>query len=709
MKAPNARKHKNRKMSTAKRKTNMQILPALVAVGGACGLAAAPASALELGQIRVDSTLGQPLRASIAYALSPNEQMFDFCIFLKPGRSANGIPVVGNVRIAITDSVIVLNGRTPIREPLLAMQLSVNCPYTARLARDYTLMIDPALPGESDPVALSTDAAPLIPVETSTETAANIVSARKPAPIVPASVRPQDDTPIATSSRYLVQAGDSLSQIAARIENRSVALWPAVDAIFAVNPDAFMNNDRDLLKAGSWLLIPDMTDASTVATTISSSAVQQNTVDSDAESSAAYSGVAVADTSAAPVPEAVAATTEEAAEPLAAPLAEAAEPVIATIAEVTRTEMRPGDIIVGTDSPFIIPIGANEVVDIPDIAIEAPLIARPAPAIVSRETGDGGISGAWSWLIWLGGTGLALMLGLFMFGRQLRERFGSVAVGTPAVPSRRDGDEPAPRPVISDIDYNFDDDTLNSRTISLDADLDAGTGLQDGGELDVAQDYGFSASGSNDYQLDLEITEQAAREEDLLPTDIIPPSEKKRETILENEILPTDDDVAEDDVDEDYDMSMIVDATSVALDDITSTTKDLQAVLVATDDDSDSDDTVQTLNKEGDYQILEQDYEDEFTATQVLDKEIEEAARALAERMDDGDAGNDTTEMPVSLDAENTAELTANLPASGSAENEDFDDAGVIPDLTVEMPSAESDTVIEIDAGRSAAKKSKAS
>ena len=77
--------------------------------------------------------------------------------------------------------------------------------------------------------------------------------------------------------------------------------------------------------------------------------------------------------------------------------------------------------------------------------------------------------------------------------------------------------------------------------------------------------------------------------------------------------------------------------------------------------------------------------------------------------MDDGDAGNDTTEMPVSLDAENTAELTANLPASGSAENEDFDDAGVIPDLTVEMPSAESDTVIEIDAGRSAAKKSKAS
>ena len=92
MKASNRRKHKNKELKTVKRKTKGQILPALVAVGGACGLAAAPVSALELGEISIDSTLGQPLRASIAYALSPNEQMFDFCIFLKPGMTTNGVP-----------------------------------------------------------------------------------------------------------------------------------------------------------------------------------------------------------------------------------------------------------------------------------------------------------------------------------------------------------------------------------------------------------------------------------------------------------------------------------------------------------------------------------------------------------------------------------------------------------------------------------------
>ena len=75
-----------------------------------------------------------------------------------------------------------------------------------------------------------------------------------------------------------------------------------------------------------------------------------------------------------------------------------------------------------------------------------------------------------------------------------------------------------------------------------------------------------------------------------------------------------------------------------------------------------------TLNKDVDYQILEQDYEDELTATQALNKEIEEAARTLVERMDDVDAsGDETVEMPASADPEITAELTAKLPASGDA------------------------------------------
>jgi len=225
---------------------------------------------------------------------------------------------------------------------------------------------------------------------------------------VPRRVRPQDDTPIATSSRYLVQSGDSLSQIASRIENRSVALWPAVAEIFAANPDAFLNNDPNLLKAGSWLVIPDMTGGS---------AVTQTTVAPDVESSAFYAGVTVAETAAAPA---------EVAEPVPVPEpAPVAESARGPVEETARPEMRPGDIIVGTDSPFVVPVGADEIIDIPDTAIPAPQVSRPVPAITAADSGDSGISGAWSWLLWLGGAGLALILGLLMFGRQIRERFGS--------------------------------------------------------------------------------------------------------------------------------------------------------------------------------------------------------------------------------------------------------------------------------------------
>ena len=698
MKKSKGRNYKYKKMSTAKRKRNKQILPALAAVGGACGLAAAPASAIELGDIRVDSHLGQPLRASVAYALSPNEQLFNYCIFLKPGTTANGMPVISNARVTITETAIILNGRVPIREPLMAMQLSVNCAYTAHLARDYTLMIDPAPPMLDEPVTLSTERAPLTPVQTATVTATDVPVATRRTPAARPTPRPQDESPIATNSRYRVQPGDSLSQIVARIEDRSIALWPAVDAIFAANPDAFVNNDRNLLKAGSWLDIPDMSGAAVVAAA-DNSAESQVTSPADAETSAAYTSATIPDTS----PEVIQITevepvVEAAAEPV--PIAEPIDeplPVVEPVepvAEVTVPRLRPGDVVIGTDNPFVVPMGSDDaVIDIPDSELRGPQVSQPVPTVAVRTADDSGTSGAWTWLLWLGGAGIALILGLFMFGRQIRERFGSVAVGAPAIPSRRRDDAPAARPSIADIDFNFDADTLTSKTISLDADLDAGTGLDDSAEMDVAQDFGYSTTAT-DSQLDMEITENAAREEELTSTDIIPPTPAFDDsTVLHEEILPSEDD---DDEEEDYDFSMNVDATKDIVEDNTSTTKDLQAVLVDTDVHDADATSEHAVTKDVDYQILEQDYEDELTATQALNKEIEEAARLLAEQMDGSEPDGETREMPTPQDPDMTAELTANLEAPGDAENEEFTD-GSIPDLMVDMPNSDSDATLDVE------------
>ena len=99
------------------------LIPALVAVGGS--LVMAPASALELSDIKVHSTLGQPLRASIAYALAPNEALSDTCVSLQPGLASGGLPSVNRASLIVVDGVIAITGSSLIREPLMTLRLNV--------------------------------------------------------------------------------------------------------------------------------------------------------------------------------------------------------------------------------------------------------------------------------------------------------------------------------------------------------------------------------------------------------------------------------------------------------------------------------------------------------------------------------------------------------------------------------------------------------
>ncbi len=251
----------------------------------------------------------------------------------------------------------------------------------------------------------------------------------------------------------------------------------------------------------------------------------------------------------------------------------------------------------------------------------------------------------------------------------------AIATAPQPRPNRRKTD-PVPR-AIADIDFEVPVSSPHSSSITLDADFDDGKGLQDGSDIDVAQDFGFSASTDFADELDMVFPESAAEEDDTSETDMIPPPEREdKESILDNEIPPSDDDSQ-------YDMSMIVDATKQNLGELDSTTKDLQAVLVEIDNVSESEDS--SLRQKVDYKILEQDYEEEFTATQALNEEIAKAATELAERMD-----NDTS-----------GEITTELPKNTSAQNDDIsdrDNTAIHEGPTAEMPTADFDVTVVMPA-----------
>ncbi len=137
-----------------------------------------------------------------------------------------------------------------------------------------------------------------------------------------------------------------------------------------------------------------------------------------------------------------------------------------------------------------------------------------------------------------------------------------------------------------------------------------------------------------------------------------------------------------DDDDDDYDMSVIMDATKMPnTDDVTE--RDLEAVPIETSDSALITGSY-TVSHEVDYNILEQDYEDEFTATQALNQEILRAAAALEEQMDANKA-----DMPLASVTALNATLKAAVDGDDDDDIGDLEDTGINEELTANMLEAE--------------------
>lgn len=660
---------------------------ALVAING-FGLAFNQASALELGELTVQSALGQPLRASIAYALAPNEMIQSHCIFLRPAATTAGFPTIRNATASASNGIIRLTGSVPIREPILNLNLMVDCPGTANLSREYTLFVDPSS-GLTAPATATTTA--------TTAGRARGVRRTEPAALAQRPARASSSTaPIDDASSYRVQPGDTLSGIAARIDDRDITIWEAVDVIFAANPDAFIGNDRNRLRAGSVLVLPDMGAVSAAAPPRVVPASVNGSTGSTANAAPSTAAVTALPEATAPAPAATNAT---------------ATPSVDAAASAGAAVDAPGV----SDNPFVSPVEpgngavsgsfgpAREV--IPDTAVDmAP--ARVAPR-VSVAQGDG--SESLSSLAWLGGTGIALILGLLLFGRQLKDRFGSpgdiLPRGIRRGRRRSDvGGDPQPATELADHEPT---DTFESpvrvQPVAVDADLGTGSGFDDDGEMHVAQDFGFSTSRDLGEDLDIVLPAEDGSE----PANIIPPErfgvQRFTDTVIVEKEVPPSDDTGE------YDLSMIVDATKQSMAEFEDTTKDLRAVQLDTVDNETLDGDNITLSREVDYKILEQDYEDELTATQALSAKLvqETELAAQAETLDatvKSEAGNAgyaaideslTMQLPHD-DLEPTAEMPLDQEPAAEAPTT-FEDSGLNAEVTTELPAADNDEALDLD------------
>lgn len=122
-----------------------------LALSLACCLAltTAEARALALGELVLNSRLGQPLRAQLALTTGPGEAVDESCIALAKPASAseNQIPSLTKAKFSVeasgTGQLIRIGTLHAISEPALRLVLQINCDGQANMSREFMLLLDP--------------------------------------------------------------------------------------------------------------------------------------------------------------------------------------------------------------------------------------------------------------------------------------------------------------------------------------------------------------------------------------------------------------------------------------------------------------------------------------------------------------------------------------------------------------------------------------
>lgn len=264
-------------------------------------LLALPAWALGLGQLQVKSKPGEPLLAEIPVISSDPSELENLQArlaspdtFRRVGLEPPGSEVTGLQFAVALDArgnpVIRVTSAAPLRQAQLTFLLEVDW-GDGRLVREYSALVDTP----------STVAAPIQPVQAPTVAPSNNIvrppavaasPAPRPVPVTPPpGERPSEPTAAAPSApvavappppvpataiapsapprvattpapapsmagEYRVRSGDTLNQIARGIDHGDHSLAQTMLALLRANPDAFINDNINMVKAGAVLRMP---------------------------------------------------------------------------------------------------------------------------------------------------------------------------------------------------------------------------------------------------------------------------------------------------------------------------------------------------------------------------------------------------------------------------------------------------------------------
>ncbi|WP_045859285.1 FimV/HubP family polar landmark protein [Teredinibacter purpureus] len=241
-------------------------------------------SALGLGEITTTSALNQPLKAEIKLLQVRDLTEQEILVGLASAKDFERVKVdrpyfLTNLKFQVElngsdGPVILVTSQKPVREPFINFVMQAQWP-SGRLLREYTLLMD--LPVFDDRPAQSVVAAESQPRQRQTSSASDT----NPAATQPSNFNPRSafsdapERPLAVQQQVhssILQGGaanrddvygpvkpnDTLWDIAKEVRpDRSVSIQQTMLAIQRLNPNAFINNNINLLRKGQILRVPD--------------------------------------------------------------------------------------------------------------------------------------------------------------------------------------------------------------------------------------------------------------------------------------------------------------------------------------------------------------------------------------------------------------------------------------------------------------------
>lgn len=222
------------------------------------GFSAGLVNALGIGSIEAETALNEPLKATILLRDTSGVRSDEIEVSLAPVSDfrTTGIDYVAfltDFKFEVLGDknnrplAVLITSSKPIREPYVNFLMSVRWP-NGRLLKEYTVLLDPIFSGGN----LVSSSRPIAQQIKSGSSSNRIVQQQDTRTKPSERLNSANDSP----SRVTILRNDTLWEIAERVSPAGVSVHQTMHALKRENPNAFINDNINQIKAGYVLNVP---------------------------------------------------------------------------------------------------------------------------------------------------------------------------------------------------------------------------------------------------------------------------------------------------------------------------------------------------------------------------------------------------------------------------------------------------------------------